>query len=47
MKELPEKCRQMVVLDPGSVKVNKGMKACHQLVNEMKVAMKKINFRTI
>jgi len=37
MHQLPPKTRQMVVLDPGSVKVNKIMKQSHRLVDQMKV----------
>ena len=36
--QLPAKLRQMVVLDPSSVKVSKVMKTSHKLVDEMKVS---------
>ena len=37
MHQLPPKTRQMVVLDPGSVKVNKNMKQTQKLVDQIKV----------
>ena len=43
MSQLPPKTRQMVVLDPGSVKVNKVMKQSHRLVDQMKVITMSIN----
>ena len=38
LSQLPSKSREAIVLDPNSVKVNKVMKASHQLVDKMKVS---------
>lgn len=38
LRQLPSKVRTMIVLDPGSVSVNKTMKASHNLVDKMKVS---------
>ncbi len=37
IKQLPPKRRQMVLLDPSSVKVNKTMTSSHRLVEKAKV----------
>ncbi len=40
IKQLPPKRRQMVLLDPSSVKVNKTMTSSHRLVEKAKVCLK-------
>ena len=36
LSQLPSKNRQMVILDPGSVKITKNIKASHKMVDRMK-----------
>jgi len=37
LEQLPDKTRQMVVLEPAAVKISKNMKTSHKLVDKMKV----------
>ena len=39
IKQLPPKQRQMVVLDPSSIKTNKSMTSSHRLVEKAKVSL--------
>ena len=39
LSELPSKTREVVILDPGAVKINKNMKTSHKLVSTIKVGV--------